>query len=207
MKILFHGYTMGQAVGEPVDPPKIGRLHGGYAPYGIYQGKDGVIGIAVLSENRWVPLVKLMGEKYVWLLSDPRFKDTGMRCKNAAAVHQVMDEWIMSFDSVKDAERLLDREGVPCMRALSIEELVDSDPQILARDMMPVVEQPFIGPMKMFGSPIKMSETPSCIRGYGPLLGEHNNIVLAEVLGYSQEQVKELYDNKVIYHEPAVERL
>ena len=74
-------YTMGQAVGEPVDPPKIGRLHGGYAPYGIYQGKDGVIGIACLSENRWIPLVKAMGEKYAWLLSDLRFKDTNERLK------------------------------------------------------------------------------------------------------------------------------
>jgi crotonobetainyl-CoA:carnitine CoA-transferase CaiB-like acyl-CoA transferase len=69
------------------------------------------------------------------------------------------------------------------------------------------VEQPFIGPMKMFGSPIKMSETPSCIRGYSPFLGEHNNQVLADVLGYSQEQLKALYDAKVIYHEAAVDRL
>jgi len=200
-------YTLGQAVGEPVVPPKIGRLHGGYAPYGIYKGKDGVIGIAVLSENRWAPLVKLMGEKYAWLLTDPRFSDTNMRCKNAAAVHQVLDEWVMSLDSVREAERLLDGEGVPCMRALSIEELVDKDPQILARDMMPVVDQPFIGPMKMFGSPVKMSETPSCIRGYSPLLGEHNDNVLKEFLGYSAAQVKDLYDNNVIYCEPAVERM
>ena len=200
-------YTLGQAIGEPIDPPKIGRLHGGYAPYGLYKGKDGVVGIACLTENRWEPLVKIMGEKYQWLLGDPRTKDTYSRCQNAALIHQALDEWVMAQDSVAEVERLLDQEKVPCMRARTIEELVDGDPQIIAREMMPIVEQPFIGPMKMLGSPIKMSETPSCIRGYSPFLGEHNNQVLADVLGYSQEQLKALYDAKVIYHEAAVDRL
>jgi len=200
-------YTLAQAVNEPINPPKIGRLHGGYAPYGIYQGKDGVVGIACLSENRWEPLVRAMGEKYAWLLTDPRAKDTNTRCSNVDLIHQAIDEWVMSMASVEEVERQLDQEQVPCMRARTIQELVDGDPQVLARDMMPVVEQPFIGPMKMFGSPIKMSETPSCIRGYGPFLGEHNNEVLASILGYSEEQINALYMNKVIYHEPAVERL
>ncbi len=200
-------YTLGQAVDEPVDPPKIGRLHGGYAPYGIYKGRDGVIGIAVLSESRWVPLVKLMGERYSWLLTDPRFRDTSSRCANASVVHQALDEWVMSLDSVYEAERLLEEQDVPCMRARTIEELVDGDPQILARDMMPVVDQPFIGPIKMFGSPLKMSETPSCIRGRAPMLGEHNYRVLKEMLGYSDSEIKLLYEGEVLYHEGAVERL
>lgn len=200
-------YTLAQAVGEPINPPKIGRLHGGYAPYGIYHGKNGVVGIACLSENRWEPLVSAMGEKYAWLLTDPRVKDTNTRCSNVDLVHQALDEWVMSMDSVEEVEMLLDKEQVPCMRARTIEELVDGDPQITAREMMPLVEQPFIGPMKMFGSPIKMSETPSCIRGYSPFLGEHNHQVLSEILGYSSEQIGALYDMGVIYHEKAVDQL
>ncbi|HEX3012526.1 MAG TPA: CoA transferase [Syntrophomonadaceae bacterium] len=200
-------YTLSEAVSEPIDLPKIGRVHEGYAPYGLYRGKNGVIGIACLSENRWEPLVRCMGEKYAWLLTDPRTKDVYSRCKNAALVHQALDEWVGSQDSVEEVERILDQEKVPCMRARTVEELTDSDPHVKARDMMPVVDQPFIGPMKMLGSPIKMSETPSCIRGYSPLLGEHNDKILAEFLGYSQEQIKALYDADVIYHEEAVDRM
>jgi CoA:oxalate CoA-transferase len=148
-----------------------------------------------------------MGEKYAWLLSDPRTKDVYSRCTNVTMVHQALEEWVLSQDSVKEVERLLDKQNVPCMRARTIEELVDNDPHIIARDMTPVVEQPFIGPMKMIGSPIKMSETPSCIRGYSPLLGEHNDKVLSDILGYSKEQVNALYDANVIYHEAAVDRL
>ena len=79
--------------------------------------------------------------------------------------------------------------------------------QIQAREMMPLIEQPFIGPVKMYGSPIKMSETPSCIRGHSPLLGEHNAQVLKEYLGYTDTQIKDLYETGALYHETAVDRL
>lgn len=200
-------YLLSQAVGEPIKPPKIGRVAQGYAPYGLYKGKNGLVAIALLSENRWQELVETMGDKYAWLLTDPRFKDVPSRCMNTDPIHQALDEWVMAQDSVEEVERLLDEAGVPCMRVRTIEELCDTDPQIKARDMMPIVDQPFIGPIKMYGSPLKMSETPSCIRGYSPLLGEHNHQVLTEFLGYTNEQVQALYDAEVLYHEPAVDRL
>jgi hypothetical protein len=52
-----------------------------------------------------------------------------------------------------------------------------------------------------------MSETPSCIRGHAPLLGEHNIEVLVNVLGYSLEHAKSLYGADVLYHEAAVDRM
>jgi crotonobetainyl-CoA:carnitine CoA-transferase CaiB-like acyl-CoA transferase len=200
-------YTLGQAIGKDIKVPKIGRVHPGYAPYGIFKGKDGYLCIAVLAANRWEPLVGVMGEKYAWLLSDPRSVSVEQRCANSTFVNGVIDEWVMSVDSVKEAERLLLEADVPCTRALSVEELADGDPQITAREMMPIVEQPFIGSIKMFGSPLKFSETPSCIRGHAPLIGEHNNHVLVDVLGFSEEQVKALYDANVVTHEAAVDRL
>jgi crotonobetainyl-CoA:carnitine CoA-transferase CaiB-like acyl-CoA transferase len=203
-------YLITQAVGEPIQPPRIGRQHPGYAPYGIYQGKNGgLICIACLTENRWLPLVKLMGEKYAWLLTEPRAKDVSTRCTtaNAPFIHKHLEAWVAEQDSVEEVERLLDEVEVPCLRVRTLQELADTDPQIKAREMMPLVEQPFIGPMKMYGSPLKMSETPSCIRGHAPILGEHNGDVLASVLGYSEEQVKAMYGEDVLYHEPAVDRL
>ena len=200
-------YTLGQAIGKNIKAPKIGRVHPGYSPYGIYKGKDGYLCVAALAENRWEPLVRVMGEKYSYLLTDPRSSSVEQRCINPIFINGVMDEWVMSMDSVSEAERLLAEVDVPCTRALSIEELADGDPQITAREMMPIVEQPFIGPMKMFGSPLKFSKTPSCIRGYSPFIGEHNNHVLVDILGFSEEQVKVLYNENVITHEEAVDRL
>jgi CoA:oxalate CoA-transferase len=73
--------------------------------------------------------------------------------------------------------------------------------------MMVEVEQPFVGKMKMYGSPLKMSETPCGVQGHGPLLGEHNDQVLINLLGYSDKRIQELYADAVLYHEPAVEKL
>jgi len=202
-------YLISSAIGKPVDPPKIGRHHPGYAPYGIYKGKDGYITIASLTQPRWEGIVKTMGRDYEWLLKDPRAADVSTRCteENAPFIHKVVEEWVMAQDSVAEAERKLEQNGCPCLRVRSVKELADSDPQIKAREMMVEVEQPFIGKVRMYGSPLKMSETPTGIRGPAPLLGQHTEEILSTVLGYKKEQVKELYDQEVVYNEPAVDRL
>jgi len=202
-------YLISSAIGKPVDPPKIGRHHPGYAPYGIYKGKDGYITIASLTQPRWEGIVKTMGRDYEWLLQDPRAATVSTRCteENAPFIHKVVEEWVMAQDSVAEAERKLEENGCPCLRVRSVKELADSDPQIKAREMMVEVEQPFIGKVRMYGSPLKMSETPTGIRGPAPLLGQHTDEILTGVLGYKRDQVKELFEKEVVYNEPAVDRL
>jgi crotonobetainyl-CoA:carnitine CoA-transferase CaiB-like acyl-CoA transferase len=202
-------FMVSEAAGNPIKPAKIGQKHPGYAPYGIYKGKNGFICIACLTEARWLPLVELMGEKHAWLKTDPRAATVSTRCStdNAPIIHEALEEWVMSVDSVEEAERLLEAAEVPCLRVRDIVELATVDPQIKAREMIVTVDQPFLGPMKMYGSPLKFSETPSGIRGYGPFLGEHNDDVLANTLGMSKEEIKALYGEDVLYHEPAVDKL
>jgi crotonobetainyl-CoA:carnitine CoA-transferase CaiB-like acyl-CoA transferase len=202
-------YLLTSAIGKPVEPPKIGRLHPGYAPYGIYKGKNGTIVIACLTEPRWQGLLRAMGQKYAWLHDDPRTIDVSTRCTgdNAPFIHGLIEEWVQAQDSVIEAERKLEAEGVPCLRTKTIKELADTDPHIIAREMMVEVDQPFVGPMKMYGSPLKMSETPCAAAGHGPLLGEHNSDVLNNLLGYSHSRIQALYADAVLYHEPAVDKL
>ncbi len=166
-------FMISEAAGNPIKPAKIGQKHPGYAPYGIYKGKNGFICIACLTEARWMPIVDLMGEKHAWLKTDPRAATVSTRCStdNAPIIHEALEEWVMSLDSVEEAERLLEAAEVPCMRVRDIVELATVDPQIKAREMIVTVDQPFLGPMKMYGSPLKFSETPSGIRGLCALPG------------------------------------
>jgi CoA:oxalate CoA-transferase len=202
-------YMISEALGDPVDPIQIGQKHPGYAPYGIYNGKNGTIAIACLTEARWLPLVELMGPEYAWLKDDPCAKDVSTRCttNNAPKIHEALEQWVMSLPSVDEAERLLDEAGVPCLRVRGLVELATEDEHVKAREMMPRVNQPFIGSMMMYGSPLKMSETPCGIRGHAPLLGEHNHEILKDVLGYSAENIAALYGDDVLHHEEGVERL
>ena len=202
-------YLLSSAIGKPVEPPKIGRLHPGYAPYGIYKGKNGYITIASLTQPRWEAIVKTMGDEYAWLQDDPRAATVSTRCceENAPFIHQMVEEWVMQQDSVEEAERLMEANGVPCLRVRSIKELADSDEHIKAREMMVEVDQPFVGKMKMYGNPMKFSETPACVRGHGPLLGEHNEEIFTTVLGATPEQIQQYYESNIIHREEAVERL
>jgi len=202
-------YLYSSACGKPVDPPKIGRHHPGYAPYGIYKGKNGYITIASLTQPRWEAIVKTMGKDYEWLIDDPRAKSVSTRCteEHAPFIHKVVEEWVMSQDSVEDAEKQLEVNGCPCLRVRSIKELADSDPHVKEREMMVEVEQPYVGKVKMYGSPLKMSETPCGPRGHAPLLGEHTEEVLTRVLGYDDSQISELYNTESIYKEDAAKNL
>jgi crotonobetainyl-CoA:carnitine CoA-transferase CaiB-like acyl-CoA transferase len=110
----------------------------------------------------------------------------------------------MSCASAEEAERILEKHETPCLRTRTIKELADDDEHVKAREMMVEIEQPFVGKMKMYGSPLKMSETPCCVRGHGPLLGEHTREVLGDVLKYGKEQIDALYAGGVLFQEPAV---
>jgi len=202
-------FLLSDALGKPVEPPKIGRLHPGYAPHGIYKGQDGYIVIACLTEPRWAGLLRALGQSYEWLRDDPRTANVSIRCTgdNAPFIHKTIEEWVLSHDSVAAVEKKLEENGVPCLRVRTLKELADTDPQIKAREMLVEVEQPFIGRMKMYGSPLKMSETPCGVTGHGPFLGEHNREILMTFLGYSQSRVEALYRDNIIHHEPAVDRL
>ena len=205
-------YLLTSAVGKPVIPPRIGgRLLPFNAPYGIYQGKNGDIAIALTSDSpgRWSALLDAMALFGEPLKNNARFDTIEARFspENCPTVHNAVENWVLSVSSVEEVERILDKAGIPCMRVRSIVELADTDPQIKAREMMVEIDQPFIGPMKMYGSPFKFSKTPSFPRGHSPFLGEHNRQVLSEILGLGQIEIDELYTDNILYHEPAVDRL
>jgi len=109
---------------------------------------------------------------------------------------------------VEEAEKKLSAIAIANCRVKSIKELATTDPHLNARDMLEKHFQPFLGEMTMGGSPLKFSKTPSTIRGYAPFLGEHNRETLSGVLGYSDEQIEELYaQGGVLYEGPEVEKL
>jgi formyl-CoA transferase len=83
---------------------------------------------------------------------------------------------------------------------------VFSDPQVLHNEMVLESDHPVAGHMKMVGFPVKLSDTPATNRLAPPLLGEQNEEVLRELLGMSDERIKELYENDVIGRQSEAEK-
>jgi formyl-CoA transferase len=98
---------------------------------------------------------------------------------------------VMARRSCSEWMELLVDHAIPCGPVNDMEHLY-SDPQLLHRGMVAAVPHPTIGTLRLAGIPIQFSETPSSIRRPPPLLGEHTEQVLPEVLGYTPQQLEEL---------------
>jgi formyl-CoA transferase/CoA:oxalate CoA-transferase len=70
-------------------------------------------------------------------------------------------------------------------------------PQVAAREMVTEIEHPVAGPLKMLGSPIKLSAQPTAIRRPPPTLGQHTDEILAEA-GFTAAEITELHQAGVV---------
>lgn len=69
---------------------------------------------------------------------------------------------------------------------------------VLARNMVAEIEHPVCGPMKMVNTPVKYSYSTPGIRSPPPLLGEHTDEVLRQVVGTSDDEIKQLRSDGVV---------
>ena len=69
---------------------------------------------------------------------------------------------------------------------------------VLARNMVAEIDHPACGPMKMVNTPVKYSYSTPGIRSPPPLLGEHTDEVLRQVVGSSYDEIKQLRSDGVV---------
>jgi crotonobetainyl-CoA:carnitine CoA-transferase CaiB-like acyl-CoA transferase len=100
---------------------------------------------------------------------------------NDVMAQKTCDEWMELFVET----------AIPCGPVNDMQHLF-ADEQVRHRNMIAEVHHPTIGTLRLGGIPIKYSETPATIRLHPPLLGEHTDEVLADVLGYSPEKIEAL---------------
>ena len=76
--------------------------------------------------------------------------------------------------------------------------------ELALRGAMQEVPHPGIGPVALPKSPFHFSETTVEIRSRAPLLGEHNERILSQYLGYSADRIASLTQSGVLVQEPLV---
>ncbi|WNS79105.1 CaiB/BaiF CoA-transferase family protein [Domibacillus sp. DTU_2020_1001157_1_SI_ALB_TIR_016] len=170
-------------------------LAGHSSPAGTYQTKDGKWVVLVCStEKTWTRLAESMGRAD--LIDDPRYKTNMERMQNDEDLQKIVKEFIGSLNNDELLEKM-DTEGVPVSPILSIEDIFNN-PQYKARENILEVEHPRLGSVKVPGIVPKFSATPGKIRHRAPDLGEHNEEILRNEIGLTEEQIAQLYEKGVI---------
>jgi benzylsuccinate CoA-transferase BbsF subunit len=188
---VFMDYTMNRRV-----PGRDGNHDQTMAPHNCYpcQGEKKWVAIAVASDEEWRALCRVVGDGR--LAQDRRFADAAGRLRHQEELDRLLGEWTQSRSPAEVTEAL-QREGVA---ATPVEDgsSLPQDPHLLERGMLREVDHPALGKRVVLGAPWKMSKAPWEVRR-SPLLGEHNQYVLGELLGMSEEEIDRLVDEGVLY--------
>ena len=185
-------------------PARIGNADPVMAPHGCYpcSGEDRWIVIAVSGDSEWLGLCEVLG-RGDWA-ADSRFSGSLGRLRHQEELEGMLAETTATWD----AHRLmaaLQAAGVPAGAVLDSKDLL-FDPHLRERRFYEVVRHhPSTGmpPLPYAGRPWKLSETPSVPSKPAPLMGEHNEFVLRELLGLTGPDITRLEEEGVIGYSPA----
>ena len=103
----------------------------------------------------------------------------------------------MKEKSREEWGKIISEAGVPCGPIRNIQELTE-DPQIKYRNMIVEIEHAKTGILKMMGIPVKLSETPGKVLLPPPLLGEHTDEILTEIVKFTKSDIDSLREGKII---------
>jgi formyl-CoA transferase len=138
----------------------------------------------------WEKICDTIGEP--GLKSDPDYATPSARLPRLNKVFERIEQWTMTKDKF-EAMNILNEKDIPCGPILSMKELAE-DQSLRATGTIVEVEHPTRGTYLSVGNPIKLSDSPSDVQR-SPLLGEHTEAILHEVLGLDENAVGEIWQS------------
>lgn len=179
--------AMNYLVGGQI-PKRLGNAHPNIVPYQAFATGDGHMILAVGNDQQFRQFCQVAGCSE--LAQDPRFATNPQRVKHRDTLcekialqlkHKTTAQWLHELEQV----------SVPCGPINRVDQ-VFNDPQILSRNMRVELPHPLSGEVAQVGNPIHFSRTPIAFEHPAPLLGQHNEAVFVDWLGYDSEQFAQL---------------
>jgi formyl-CoA transferase len=141
----------------------------------------------VVQEHVWQALANRIGGEA--LAKDARFDNIGARRKNQAEMWRLLENFASNYTK-RELMEILNEIDVPCGPIMSTKDLAN-DEHVKLREMYVELDHPERGKWFNLGCPIKLSDSPVEVTR-SPLLGEHTDEILSDVLGYGADRVNEL---------------
>lgn len=181
----------GRSYRRPGNPPGNRSSYPAVAPHNTYRcrGDDRWIAIACDTEAQWAALVEAMGSPAWASVCD--FSTNATRIMNQDALDARIAAWTAGFDPF-DLMLLLQAKGVAAGAVQNIADRMERDPQLEHRGYYRNAEHPELGTHRFEGVPFTMSRSSWQVTRGAPLLGEHNEDALCDLLGLSEDEMIEL---------------
>jgi crotonobetainyl-CoA:carnitine CoA-transferase CaiB-like acyl-CoA transferase len=181
-------------------PGRSGNAHQNIVPYQVFEtaaapdaSKDHII-LAVGNDSQFARFCEVAGRPE--LAQDPRFARNQDRVRNRAVLVPLLEDvmkqrgkaaWLAALEAAK----------VPCGAINNLAE-VFADPHVRSRGMVNSWEHPLDPALQLVASPMKLGATPVRTDRPPPLLGQHTDEVLGELLRRTPAQLAELRNGKVV---------
>ena len=177
-------------------PGRLGNAHPNIVPYQTLPASDGHFILAVGNDQQFRRFCEYAGQAE--LADDPRYASNAARVRHreelvprlaGITVTKSREHWLSGLEKL----------GVPCGPVNDLQQVFD-DPQVQHRQMRITLPHPLAGEgeVALIGNPLQFSETPVSYRKAPPLLGEHTDEVLREVLALEENQLEALRGSGII---------
>lgn len=173
---------------------RFGTAHPSIVPYQAFQTADGYFLIGAGNDSQFAVLVKLIGHPE--LSDNKKFLTNKDRVKNREELLPFLSS-IFKEKTLSDWMTIFEKSGIPHGPINNMEQ-VFSNPQVLHNGLLQTIPHPTLGEVKVVGPAVRYSDTPTVPPVAPPLLGQHTDQVLTQLLGYSTVQVAHLRLCKVI---------
>jgi crotonobetainyl-CoA:carnitine CoA-transferase CaiB-like acyl-CoA transferase len=177
-----------------VTPKRWGNDHANIVPYQSFACADGHIIIAIGNDTQYQNFIAVGGRPE--LGSDPRFATNPLRVKHRTTLVPLIADMMKAKTKLEWIAQL-EAANVPCGPINNLNEVFDN-PQVKARKIAIDLPHPTAGKVKLVRSPMRLSVTPAENGGAPPLLGQHTDEVLQDILGQSAAQIAALRGKGII---------
>jgi len=200
-------------------PRRLGNRHPRWAPQGAYRCRDldhatapklstgepvwdRWVTLSVTNDAQWQALCRVIDRDD--LGADPRFAHEQGRRNGHDEIDAAISAWTANLDCYAAAHDL-QAAGVPAGPVLMALDTL-TDPHLVAREFLDETDHPRAGKQLLSRPLWRLSETPLHIARAAPLLGQHNDEILGDLLGLGADEIAALADARIIRYGPGPTR-
>lgn len=177
-----------------VTPKRWSNDHANIVPYQSFACADGYIIVTAANNTQYQRFVEL-GQRPE-LFSDARFASNTLRVQHREILVPLLAEMVKTKTKAEWIAGL-EAVGVPCGPINTVDEVFANE-QVQARGITMELPHPTGGKVTLVRNPMRLSATPAENGNAPPLLGQHTDEVLREVLGRSDAQIADLHQRGVV---------